>query len=188
MDDKPQDFWQDNQTALAANDPDDSSVQHDTNILSSDEHSISWEASEYVHHEKDSLWFIGVAVAGLLLVAMSLFLIKSITFTVLVVVMVVAVMVLATRPPRTIRYQLGPHGLQIDDKKYNFHDFKAFGVQQEGGIYSILLLPVHRFMPGVSVYFPPDQGESIVDIIGSFVPMEKITPDFIDTLTRKLRF
>lgn len=188
MDDKPQDFWQDNQAALSADEPRNPGVQHETNTLSADEHSISWEASEYVHHEKDSIWFIGVAVGGLLLVVLSLFLIKSITFTVLIVVMIIAVMVLATRPPRTLRYQLSSHGLQIDEKKYDFHEFRAFGVQQEGGIYSILLIPVRRFMPSVSVYFPPDQGESIVDIIGSFVPMEKITPDFIDTLTRKLRF
>ena len=59
---------------------------------------------------------------------------------------------------------------------------------QEGALYSITLLPRKRFAPGVNVYFPPEQGEQIVDMFGAVLPMEPIKQDFIDRLGEKLHF
>lgn len=149
---------------------------------------VSWEASEYIHHQKDFLWFAGFLAIAAVLVALSIFLIKSWTFTALIVVMAVAVIVFALRPPRTLRYTISRQGLQINEKAYSMHDFRAFGVVQDGPLYSIILIPTKRFMPSVSLYFPQELGERIVDTLGSLVPMETVKLDAIDRLVRKLRF
>jgi hypothetical protein len=135
---------------------------------------VAWEASESVHHEKDMMWFVMIIVAGVLLSAVSIFLIKSITFTVLIVVMVVALIVLARRPPRLLHYELHEQGLMIDQKAYSFREFKAFGVVREGPFYYIVILPVKRFMPSIDVYFPEEYGEDIVDFFFSHITIQKI--------------
>lgn len=149
---------------------------------------ISWEASESVHHEKDMTWFVGIIAAGVLFASLSIFLLKSITFTVLIIVMVIAILVLAKRPPRVLRYQLSERGIMIEQKSYEFHEFRSFGVVQDGPFYYIVLLPVKRFMPSIDVYFPEEYGEDIVDLLGDFVPMQAIQPDALDKITKHLRF
>lgn len=149
---------------------------------------VTWQASEYIDHEKDGIWFVGMVGITLVLAALSIFLIKSWTFTALILVMAASVAVYARRPPRTLDYSLSLHGLQVNEKAYSLSDFRAFGIIQEGPLYSVVLIPVKRFMPSVNVYFPQEQGEQIVDLLGATIPMETVEPDAIDTLVRKLRF
>lgn len=149
---------------------------------------IEWEASEAVHHQKDLLWYGALVGVGVLLVALSVFLLRSWTFSVLIVVMVAAIIFLNVRPPRVLRYRLDGHGLAINQKQYSFRDFRAFGVAQDGPFYYVILLPVKRFMPSIDVYFPAEHGEQIVDMLGAHIPMQAIKPDIVDELTKRLRF
>lgn len=149
---------------------------------------IEWQASEYITREKNTLWFVLLGVVAVVLAALALFLIKDITFAILIVVMAVAVGLFARRPARDLSYRLSYDGLTINGKFFAFQDYRAFGVVQEGALYSITLLPRKRFAPGVNVYFPPEQGEQIVDMFGAVLPMEHIKQDFIDRLSEKLHF
>lgn len=162
----------------------DAASTHPTELMNA----VTWDASEFVHREKDMMWFVGVGAAGVVLALLAIFLLHSITFAVLIAVMVGAVVFLAVRPPRVLHYQVTSQGVQINDTHYQFHDFRAFGIVQEDALYYITLLPVKRFAPAIDLYFPQEHGEQIVDLIGSRVPMQTVKPDIIDHLTRYLRF
>lgn len=149
---------------------------------------VHWSASEYIHGEKNGIWFVIFTIVVLALIAVDVFLLKSYTFSLLVVVMAVAVIIYSRRPPQTIDYTLsGDQGLYIGDKLYHFNEFKAFGLIRDGEHHSIMLIPIKRFAPGVSVYFPEEVGEKIVDILGARLPMEMLKLDVIDIVVRKLR-
>jgi len=128
--------------------------------------SVDWEASEFIHHEKDWLWYLIVLVSAVAFIAFAVFL-KAWSFIVLIIAMVIAVFVFANRPPRTLHFSLTPRGVAIEDRQHPYKEFRAFGVLQDGPLYSIVLLPRKRFMPQVSMY---------IDL------------DFLDTLARKMRF
>lgn len=149
---------------------------------------LSWQASEFVHHEKDGMWFLALLGVTVALLLVDVFLVQSWTFGALIIVMAIAVMVIAKRPPRIITYTLTAQGIRIDEKQFHFQDFRAFGVVQENAFYSIRLVPNKRFMPMVSVFFPPEDGEEIVDAFGHALPMENIERDTIDKLVEKIRF
>ena len=148
---------------------------------------ITWTASEYVQNDKHALWYLVLIVATIVLLGIAIFM-KAWTFAVLVVVMGIALGVLAGRPPHSIKYVLSDYGLRVDEKTFAYHDFRAFGVVQDAALYSIVLVPNKRFMPNVTIYFPGEMGEQIVDIFGSFLPMEHIELDFVEKLMRKLHF
>ncbi len=153
-----------------------------------DDNPVSWTASEYIHVEKNALWYVLFLLVVVGLIALGLFVLKSYTFAALVLVMSVALVIYGLRPPRTIQYTLSTHqGLYIGEKLYKFDDFKAFGLIQDGVHHSIMLQPTKRFAPGVSVYFPEEAGEEIVDILGAHLPMKKFELDLIDVLVRQLR-
>jgi hypothetical protein len=148
---------------------------------------VSWEASEYVHHQKGVLWFaaFGLIFAALLAVAIWL---QAWTFVVLVVIMAIAAGVYALRTPRAVHYLLDDQGIKIGERGYQYSDFRAFGVASEGSLFSVILLPTKRFMPAITVYFEEADGERIVDILGSRLPMEEVDHDPVDRLMRRLRF
>ena len=68
-----------------------------------------------------------------------------------------------------------------------FDEFKSFGLIKDDGENSIMLVPRKRFAPGISVYFPEEVGEQLVDILGSRLPMEELKLDIFDVIIRKLR-
>jgi hypothetical protein len=148
---------------------------------------VRWQAQEYIQHDKGGLWFIAFAATFVVLMAVAIFLIKSITFDILVPVMAIALLVYINRPPRLIDYTLSRKGLHINDRLYPFAEFKGFGVVHDGKEFSVLLLPVKRFKPGVSVYFPEESGEAIVDMLGARLPMQELHLDIVDRIIRKLR-
>ena len=59
---------------------------------------IEWQASEYITREKNTLWFVVLGVIAVVFAALALFLIKDITFTVLIVVMAVTGGLFCRRP------------------------------------------------------------------------------------------
>jgi hypothetical protein len=149
---------------------------------------VHWSARETIDANKNGLWFVALIVVALILIAGDIFWIKEFTFSILVVVMVVVIILYSRRPSRVIDYTLsGEQGLYIGEKLYHFSEFKGFGLIQDQGQHSILLIPVKRFAAGVSVYFPEDVGEKIVDILGARLPMQNLKLDMIDVIVRKLR-
>lgn len=148
---------------------------------------VQWQAMEYISHERNAPWFVAFAVVTLGLMALAIFLIQSWTFAILIPVMAVALLTYTQRAPRTLNYSLGRKGLHINDHLYPFSDFKAFGVIHDGADYSIMLVPVKRFRPGVSVYFPEAVGERLVDMLAARFPMRELQLDIVDRLIRKLR-
>lgn len=149
---------------------------------------ITWSAQEYVHIDKGIGWFVLFILVVLALVAVDVFFLKSWTFSLLVLVMAVAIIVYIRRPPRTLTYALSPNqGLYVGERLYTFDEFRAFGLIKDGENHSIMLIPRKRFSPGVSVYFPEESGERIVDILGQRFPIEELKLDVVDILIRKLR-
>lgn len=151
------------------------------------EQPVHWQAHEYIHREKGSLWFVVFAAVTVGFVAIAIFLLSSITFAVLIPVMAAALIVYTRRPPRLLDYTLSRQGLHVNDHLYPFVDFKSFGIIRDDGEYSVMLIPTKRFRPGVTVYFPEEAGEAIVDMLGARLPMEELHLDIIDQLIRKLR-
>jgi hypothetical protein len=208
---EPANYWQDEQQDDAQDAPADGSPrapqteeeferdaadEHQANLEAArplpedtpDNPPITWSAQEYVHLDRSPLWFVLFAFIVLGLVAVDFFLLKSWTFSALVVVMAIALVIYVRRPPRTLTYGLSPkQGLYVGEKLYEYDEFKAFGLIKDGEHHSIMLIPRKRFAPGVSVYFPEDAGERIVDILGQQLPMETLKLDVVDLIVRKLR-
>ncbi|MFZ1360791.1 MAG: hypothetical protein WAS27_02070 [Candidatus Saccharimonadales bacterium] len=148
---------------------------------------VSWEAREYIHQEKGKTWFIYFAGVFVVLMLTAVFLMQSWSFAILLVVIAAVIIVLAKRPPRLMEYTLSEDGLHIDETLHHYIDFKSFGVIRDGEEFSVMLIPRKRFQPGITVYFPEEIGEDVVDVLGSRLPMRDLHLDAVDRLVRKLR-
>jgi hypothetical protein len=190
--DQPTNYWQEEE------DPDNKSTESESatspktmrpseQLKAGDDTMVNWAASEYIHLEKNGLWYVLFAAVALTLIATDIFLIRSYTFSALVIVMVIAVIVYSRRPSHTIQYALsGKQGLYIGEHLYHFSDFRAFGLVQDNENHSIMLIPTKRFSASLQIYFPKEVGEKIVDILGTRLPIQPLKLDIIDVVVRKL--
>ena len=165
------------------------SVESETEVVQQSEafEPVSWEASEYIHHERDTVWGIAFVAVTIVLLTLAVFVMKSYTFAALILVMAAALGIYAKRPPHVLKYELSSQGFRIGQKFYSFNDFRSFGILHDGALYSVLLFPTARFAPTSHVYFPEGNGEEIVDILASYLPMEDVHFDMVDSLLRRLR-
>ena len=166
---------------------DDEEYDDDEEYEELSEEPVTWVAHEYIHQEKGTMWFVIFAVIIVVLIAVSILLMNSISFAVLLAVIAVVVVIYSRRPPRELTYSLTDEGLTVDQKLHNFDTFKSFGIIRDGEEFSIMLIPTQRFQPGLTVYFPEESGEAIVDLLGSRLPMKDLKLDAVDRLVRLLR-
>lgn len=146
---------------------------------------VRWQATEYVHREKDQIWFVVFGLITLTLMAAAVFM-KAWSFAILIPVMAASLLIYARRPPRVMNYVLTGKGLYVNDYLFPYGDFKSFALTRTAEQYSIMLVPVKRFKPGLTVSFPAEAGEAIVDTLAARLPMEEAEPDLVDRLIHKL--
>ena len=149
---------------------------------------ISWTASEFIAHSKNPGWYVILAVASLILTLVIYVLTKDKVTAVAIVIASLLFGIMASRQPRELEYSVGIDGIHIGPKFYPYSVFKSFSVMQEEGIESIWFMPLKRFMPGLSIYFAPDQGQKIIDVLSEYLPFENRKLDLIDGLMHRLRF
>ncbi len=49
-------------------------------------------------------------------------------------------------------------------------------------------MPLKRFMPPITLYYPPDQEDAVINALAAYLPHEDRTHDPVDRLMRKIRF
>ncbi len=150
--------------------------------------SVSWTAHEYIAHEHGSRWYLGLVLLSLASSSLMYLLTRDYFATGSVVAVGVIVGLFATRKPKEITYELSESGLQIGEKSYPYSSFQSFSLISEGGISSVSLTPLKRFMPPISIYFTPADQTKIVSVLGNYLPHDERSLDSVERLTRRLRF
>jgi hypothetical protein len=147
---------------------------------------VVWQDIEYIQHDKNPLWYVGFVIVIIILIAGAV-LLQAWTFIPLIIVMAVALVIYTHRPPRLLNYSWSAKGLTINDQLHPAGEFKSFGILQDGAHNAIVFIPVKRFRPGLTVYFPAEVGEELVDAVGAYLPMQDLHLDAFDKIIRKLR-
>jgi hypothetical protein cdiviTM7_02271 len=148
---------------------------------------IAWQAPEGVQAHRTTGWYVAVGFVVLALMALAIFVFDSWTFAILLPIMAVALVLLRSKPSVMVNYAISPKGVYVADRLYDFSEFRAFGLGQDGDQHSAILLPVKRFSPALTIYFSEAEGETIVDMLGARLPMQEIAPDALEKLIRIIR-
>lgn len=148
---------------------------------------VTWEAPEIIRAQRGIVWYIVSGVATLVMIVLSVLVFNNWTFAVLLPIMAAAVLTLSIKPPENINYAISPKGVYVADKLYDFSEFRAFGIIKEKEFHSAVLLPVKRFSPGLTIYFPEEKGEKIVDMLGARLPIQEIKLDALEKLIRLIK-
>lgn len=153
-----------------------------------DDGTISWEADEFIVHDKTRAWYGAIAIGSVIISAAVYFLNKDIVTALLVLVALIGLAAFSGRRPRRQHFIVAPEGIQVGRMFYDFRDFRSFSVAEERTGHSLVLISLKRFVPAITVYIPPEYEETVVNLVASILPMEPHTPDAIERLTNRLHF
>ncbi len=149
--------------------------------------SINWQNGGNTKREFSSKWYLAMVVGFVALVALAIFLIKSWSFVVLLVVAALALVVFIKKPSQATHYSLSSDGVSVDGVNRPFDQFKSFGVVDNlNGSHRIILIPVKRFSPALEIDFSEADGEKIVDFLGARMPMKEVKLNFIDSIVQRI--
>lgn len=149
---------------------------------------ITWSASEFIDHDKRASWFMGLAAATVVACIVIYVVTQDIIATAMIVIAAALFGVTASRKPNTLEYRLDASGIKIASKQYPYDKFKSFSVIEEGALDSIQLSPLARLAPPISLYYPPEQEEQILNTLANYLPHEDRRHDPVDRLMRRIRF
>ena len=150
---------------------------------------LNWEAEEFAHNAKSSQWYSLSVVAALVIAAVVYFINRDIITAVIVFFAIIGLAFFSGRQPRVQQYSLSMQGVQVGSKWYDFADFQGFSIVADGpAARNILLIPLKRFMPLITINLPPDQEDAAADILGSVLPMQQRQGDPVDHFMRRLKF
>jgi hypothetical protein len=147
---------------------------------------IRWTANEAVDHQRGKLWYLILTLVAVVVIGGMIFL-KQWTTAGLALVVFVAILIVARRPVRQLHYTLTDAGIYVENQLHPFEEFRAFGVRQDGGLWQLGLIPAKRFGLALTMYIGQDQGEAIVDALGSILPMVESKTGAVDKLAHRLK-
>ena len=149
---------------------------------------VRWTASEFVSHEKNSSWYFILGIVTVVLCLVVFFLTHQYISVGVIVVMATAFGIYANIKPKTLEYLIDSSGVSVDNKHYNYENFKIVEIIEGGVVPSVNLVPVKRFSVPVTLYFSPQQEDLILEILGEFLPSEVKRLEAIDRVVARLRF
>lgn len=149
--------------------------------------SFSWQASEFIHHQKSAGWYMILGLITIVLVLAAVITRQWFSIAVFAT-MTAAVVVYASKEPRVLNYRLDNAGITIDGKPNPYSRFKSYSVLKEMGWHMIDLDPTQRFAPRVSIIFDSEDLDKITAILDTKMPRVDREPDWIERLTRSIRF
>lgn len=157
-------------------------------VKASKEPSYSWEASEFVHHQKSFTWFALLFVVAVVIISLIYFLTKDIISCVVVGLGTIVISFYAAQAPKQVTYEVSTAGIKIGARFYPYLSFKSYAVIQEDAFTNIIFLPQKRFAPITSIYYDPKDEALIVDRLSQVLPMDDYKYDALDRFMRQIRF
>ena len=148
---------------------------------------LSWFAPEFVKHEKSAPWFWVLGIMSLAMIIISLIM-KNFLFVLIVVLAAFLIYIQAKKHPRKIKIFLTEKGITIEEKNYDWKEFRSFWIFQEPEIKSLSLISKKITQPQIYIPLNEQSPEKIKEVLIKFLPEKEQEESLIDAITRRIRF
>jgi uncharacterized membrane protein len=149
---------------------------------------VTWSEAEFIAHHKSFGWYVLLGLAALIIATPIYLYYHDLISVIVIAVAAVALGIVANRQPRIMEYKIDDTGLSIGEKFYSYDNFRSFSVVNEGLVSSLVFRPLRRFMPLITIYYPPKDEKAILGALSRYLPVDNHQPDAIDSLMRRIHY
>lgn len=149
-------------------------------------HEVHWKATEE-SSPRTFMWYVVLTIVELAVTALVALLTRDAISSATVLLAFILLAALMGRKPVGQRYSIKDGQLMVGRKLYALHRFKAFSVDEQSRHLQLILIPLQRFMPVLSVPISDAVIDKAIDILAETLPLQPYRPDLVDRLLRRLR-
>lgn len=134
---------------------------------------FSWVAPERVFVARDKKWFGNLAILGLLLLVITLFLRDFLLMGVILAVLFVFY-ILATVPPEKVENKITTQGLVIHNHSYLWEELADFWFSEKYGQELLKIETYLRFPPELVLLIDKEDKDKIRDLLAKYIPFREV--------------
>lgn len=149
---------------------------------------VTWSENEFVVNHKSIGWFLLLGLAAVIVATLVYIYNHDIVSVIVIGLAAVFLGVVANRQPRKLDYSVNDFGLQIGEKFYSYDTFRSYSISKEEAVSSLIFLPLRRFMPYLTVYYPAHDEKAILEVLNKHLPYDNQHRDAIDNLMRRIHY
>jgi hypothetical protein len=149
---------------------------------------LNWTSKEFIEHDRGSGWYLTLILGSAVLGVAIYFITKDYFAVGAIIAVGIIAAVYASHKPKELAYELTNKTIKVAERTYSYNMFKSFSVAHEGEHTSIVLEPVKRFVPPMTLYFPPEMEDKVSNAIGNRLPMQEHQPSITENLAHRFRF
>ena len=155
--------------------------------VSSEKPVFSWQSPEFIRYERDHRWTLAIIGVAVVLAVILGFQSQWSGVGVVVAAALIFIFLSGTKP-KNVKCAVYPEGIVVDDKVYDFSQFKSFWLII-GDMTKIRLQLTGRFSGVVTMPMKDEDPEQIRLFIGKHLPeSDEQREDATDLINRILRF
>ena len=156
--------------------------------ISADEALLSWDAPDFVHHERDVKWYILASIGFLGLLSYSVY-IKDWFFIIIMVVVLVGIVAYLKTTPQIKHYSLSRTGLHIGEMFYPYDILHSFWIVYNNHSQVVNIIQNKKYVPAITIRLEEQDPLVVRKILGKYIPEDsKRGENMIDWLVRRLKF
>jgi len=102
---------------------------------------VIWRAAEFEHSEKTTLWYVGLGIATIVLLAIA-FIQKNFFFAIFIFIAAGTVFFFAEKKPAVFDFKVNEEGVTIGNRVFRYDDLHNFAVHERPGKLDAIV--IHR--------------------------------------------
>jgi len=150
-------------------------ADNDTQQSEQSSESLTWDAYEYLHTDKDHDWYwaLGlIAVAG----AVASLLFSNVLFAVLILLAAFVLAIFASRKPDLVTFSLSSRGVRVNETLYPYQTLASFGIDESHPTApKLILVSRKKFAPTMTLPIEDVRVEDVHTFIAKYLPEEDHT-------------
>jgi hypothetical protein len=167
-------------------DPGSSQVEKLEEVEQSQSQEVSWQASEYISHQRGVGWYVGFVSVVLLISAAIIYWQRDIFSVVVLLLLSGGLLYFINAKPNNRTYIIDDEGISIGEVLLPFESFRSFSIQVERGLYLLTFRPLKRFGLPTEAYMTKAEVDPAVEILQRHLPLEEREMNFIDKTINQL--
>jgi hypothetical protein len=149
---------------------------------------IKWSSEEYIAHSKSFQWYVVLFFVIVVFAGIIYLLTKDKITTGIILFVGIIFGVYSGRKPSELEYSLDDARINIGQKFYDLASFRSFSIVDDEGSKSLLFVPLRRFSPMLTVYYPANKEDRILEVLNNRLPLDNRGHDVLERFLRKINY
>jgi hypothetical protein len=148
----------------------------------------NWTSEDVFSINKTASWYIILAVVTIVFSGLVYLFTKDAMTAGVIFGCGILVAIYGAKKPKAIDYEIDSHGFKIGQRVYTFVNYRSFTIINEGSKFSVVLVPLRRFMPYTYLNFNADIQDKVLAPLRNNLPYESKRQDYLDKVFRRIGF